>query len=61
MFFIHIIINQNVNNANKVYQNFPSDICLICLNYFPAITCVYLIGLRLILSAIVQSSVFRLQ
>ena len=57
MYFIHIIINQNVNDANKVHRNFPLDICLICLKYFPALICVYLIGLRLILHTIIQSSV----
>ena len=58
MYFIQILIKQNVNDANKVQRNFLLDIYLICLKYFPAITCVYLIGLRLILYMIVQSSLF---
>ena len=58
MYFIQILIKQNVNDANKVQRNFLLDIYLICLKYFPAITFVYLIGLRLILYMIVQSSLF---
>ena len=50
MFFIHIIINENVNDTNIVHRNFPLDVSL-------ALTCVYLIGLRLILHTIIQSSV----
>ena len=57
MFFIHIIINENVNDTNIVHRNFPLDVSLICLKCFPALTCVYLIGLRLILHTIIQSSV----
>ena len=57
MFFIHIIINENVNDANILHRNFPLDICLICLKCFPALTCVYLVGLRLILHMIILSPV----